>query len=44
MDLREEYKQLRGNEFELGEFHDRFLSYGRAPLALIREAMLSETY
>lgn len=38
--LREEYKQRRGSEFTLREFHDRLLSYGNAPITLIHEVML----
>jgi uncharacterized protein (DUF885 family) len=41
LDLREDYRQALGSEFRLGEFHDRFLSYGRAPIPLIRQAMLA---
>jgi uncharacterized protein (DUF885 family) len=38
--LREDYKKLRGAQFSLKEFHDKFLEQGTAPLSLIRRAML----
>jgi uncharacterized protein (DUF885 family) len=41
LDLRQDYRQARGTDFQLGEFHDRLLSYGRAPIPLIRQAMLA---
>jgi len=39
--LRQEVQAQRGKEFSLRRFHDELLSYGRAPLKLIRQAMLS---
>jgi uncharacterized protein (DUF885 family) len=41
-DFREEYKSLLGNKFKLKDFHEKFLSYGSAPVKYIRELMLSE--
>ncbi len=41
-DFREEYKQLKGNDFELKTFHEKFLSYGSAPVKYIRQLMLGE--
>jgi uncharacterized protein (DUF885 family) len=41
--LREEYGKLRGASFDLGEFHNRLLSYGMPPIKIIRLAMLGET-
>jgi hypothetical protein len=41
--LREEYQRLKGAAFNLGEFHDRLLSYGMPPVKIIRLAMLGET-
>jgi uncharacterized protein (DUF885 family) len=38
--LREDYKKLRGAQFSLKEFHDRFLQQGAPPLSLVRRAML----
>ena len=38
--LREDYKKLRGAQFSLKEFHDRFLRQGAPPLSLVRRAML----
>ncbi len=40
--LREEYRQLMGTSFNLGEFHNRLLSYGMPPVKIIRLAMLGE--
>jgi hypothetical protein len=41
--LREEYRRKLGAAFNLGEFHDRLLSYGMPPLKIIRLAMIGET-
>ena len=40
--FREEYKLRKGDSFSLRDFHNSFLSYGNAPVAIIRAAMLSE--
>ncbi len=37
LDLREEIRREKGASFRLRKFHDRFLTYGGAPIALIRE-------
>lgn len=39
-ELRKEMKALKGNSFDLKEFHEQFLSYGNAPVKYIRELML----
>lgn len=39
MALREERRKQLGDRFELKAFHDQFLSYGSAPVAVIRELM-----
>lgn len=39
MDLREERRQALGPRFELKAFHEQFLSYGSAPVRVIRELM-----
>ncbi len=39
MDLREERKQTLGTRFVLKDFHDQFLSYGSAPVGVIRSLM-----
>jgi hypothetical protein len=39
-DLRREMSAARGADFDLGTFHDDFLSYGSVPVRLIREDML----
>ena len=38
--LREELKQKAGKNFDLKAFHEKFLSYGSAPVKYIRELML----
>ncbi|HKE19285.1 MAG TPA: DUF885 domain-containing protein [Kofleriaceae bacterium] len=40
MKLREDWKARAGREYSLKAFHDRLLSYGCAPLPVIRRAML----
>jgi uncharacterized protein (DUF885 family) len=40
--LRDDYKKLRGDEFTLQEFHDKFLQQGFPPIKIIRKAMLGE--
>jgi uncharacterized protein (DUF885 family) len=39
--LRDEYKKLKGAEFDLKKFHDQLLSYGSIPVKLVREKMLA---
>jgi len=41
-ELREELKKKIGNKFDLKAFHEKFLSYGSAPVKYIRELMLKE--
>jgi uncharacterized protein (DUF885 family) len=38
-DLRERLKRESGAAFDLKKFHEQFLSYGNAPVAVIRELM-----
>jgi len=40
MKLREDYKRLRGANFSLLKFHDKFLAQGFPPIKIIRRAML----
>jgi uncharacterized protein (DUF885 family) len=40
--LREELKNKMGNQFDLKTFHEKFLSYGSAPVKYIREMMLKD--
>ena len=40
--LRDELKRKEGKNFDLKAFHERFLSYGSAPVKYIRELMLRE--
>ena len=39
MDLREQRKQALGSRFVLKDFHEKFLSYGSAPVKVISELM-----
>jgi uncharacterized protein (DUF885 family) len=39
MELREERKRTLGDKFDLKAFNDQFLSYGNAPVRVIRELM-----
>jgi len=40
--FREELKQKLGDEFDLKKFHNQFLSYGSAPVPVIKRLMLAE--
>jgi uncharacterized protein (DUF885 family) len=40
--LREDYRKKVGDQFNLKEFHDRFLGFGYPPIKLIREEMLGD--
>jgi uncharacterized protein (DUF885 family) len=40
--LRDELKQKQGKAFDLKAFHEKFLSYGSAPVKYIRELMLAD--
>ena len=40
--FREELKAKQGNKFNLKTFHNKFLSYGNAPVPVIRRLMLQE--
>ena len=42
LDLREEWKTKKGDSYTLKGFHDAILSYGAAPVPVIREAMLAD--
>jgi uncharacterized protein (DUF885 family) len=42
LDLRERERQRRGSAFSLREFHDRLLSYGTIPMALIEPSFAAE--
>lgn len=41
-DFREELKKRMGDKFDLKKFHEKFLSYGSAPVKYIKELMLAE--
>ena len=38
--LREDYRKLKGDKFNLQEFHDRFMRQGSVPMKIIRKSML----
>ncbi|GGF15376.1 DUF885 domain-containing protein [Flavobacterium limi] len=40
--LREEFKKKEGQNFDLKKFHEKFLSFGSAPVKYIRELMLTK--
>lgn len=40
--LREELKKKQGDKFNLKQFHEKFLSFGSAPVKFIKELMLSK--
>ena len=42
MDLRDDWKSKMGDKYTLKEFNEKFLSYGSAPVKLIKEAMLAK--
>jgi uncharacterized protein (DUF885 family) len=42
MKLREDWKARMGSQYSLKAFHDQFLSYGCAPVPVIRRAMLGQ--
>jgi uncharacterized protein (DUF885 family) len=42
MDLREEWKKKMGDRYKLKDFNEKFLSYGSAPVKLIRDAMMAK--
>jgi len=41
-DFRDEYRKLKGTSFDLKAFHEKFLSFGSAPVKYIRQLMLKE--
>ncbi len=41
-ELREELKVRQGDKFDLKVFHEKFLSYGSAPVKYIRELMMND--
>lgn len=41
-EFREELKKQMGDKFDLKKFHEKFLSYGSAPVKYIKELMMAE--
>jgi len=39
--LRREFANLKGDKFDLMEFHNKLLSYGTIPIELVRREMIS---
>lgn len=42
MDLRDDYKSKMGDQYKLKDFNEKFLSYGNAPVKLIKDVMLAK--
>ena len=42
MDLRADWKSKTGDQYKLKDFNEKFLSYGNAPVKLIRDAMMAK--
>jgi hypothetical protein len=42
LQLREDYKKAKGDQFSLKEFHNNFLAQGCPPLKLVRQALLGD--
>ncbi len=42
MKLREDYKQKKGSQFSLQEFHDSFMKQGFPPIKIVRRALLGD--
>ena len=41
-DFRDEYKAMKGDDYSVKAFHDKFLSYGSAPVKFVRELMMNK--
>lgn len=42
MKLREDYKKMKGAEFNLQQFHDAFLKQGFPPIKIVRKELLGD--
>ena len=42
MKLRDDYQKMKGGQFSLLEFHDRFMEQGAVPLKIIRKTMIGD--
>ncbi len=42
MKLRDDYRKMKGDQFSLLEFHDRFMEQGAVPLKIIRKTMIGD--
>jgi Bacterial protein of unknown function (DUF885) len=42
MKLREDYRKMRGSQFSLLEFHNKFMEQGAPPIRIVRRAMLGD--
>lgn len=43
LEFREQLKKQQGDKFKLKQFHEQFLSYGSAPVGMIKKLMLKDT-
>lgn len=41
-DFREEFKGIEGDDFDLRDFHETFLSFGSSPVKYVRDLMLTD--
>ena len=39
--MREDYKKIKGDQFNISEFHERLLKIGNMPPSLMKEALLN---
>jgi uncharacterized protein (DUF885 family) len=42
MDLLGRYRDKRGKDFQLGQFHDDLISHGSLPLSIVKWIMLDD--
>ncbi|MGN6638028.1 MAG: DUF885 family protein, partial [Mucilaginibacter sp.] len=42
IDLRDQWKSKMGDKYKLKDFNEKFLSYGSAPVKLIKDAMMAK--
>ena len=39
--MREDYKKIKGDQFNISEFHERLLKIGNMPPSLMKEALFN---
>jgi uncharacterized protein (DUF885 family) len=42
LQLRDDYKKAKGDQYSLKDFHDKFLAQGCPPIKLVRQALLEQ--